>query len=307
MIAASPPLEGAFRDHRRVLWGLCYRMTGCAADADDIVQETFARAIERPPARTDIPWRPWLVRVAMNLARDQLRRRRRRGYTGPWLPSPVEPSAYELSADDGVSTAGRYDLLESVSFAFLLALEALTPQQRAVLLLRDVFDYSVRETAQALAITEANVKTTSYRARRRMRAYDSARPPSLADRDQPTLQALHALMQHLLARDVEGFTALLADEVQGLSDGGGEFHAARVPLIGPARIARFYFTLLRKRGAPTRVQLRTFNGLPAIVADMPRHPGDPPRSVMRIELDDRGLIVAIHSILATRKLTGVQP
>src|ERR1041384_2357863 len=75
---------------RRLLWGLCYRMTGNAADADDLVQETFVRALKNPPARTDEPWRPWLVRVAINLGRDLLRRRRRQAYEGIWLPSPIE-------------------------------------------------------------------------------------------------------------------------------------------------------------------------------------------------------------------------
>ena len=139
------------------------------------------RALERPPARTDEPWRPWLVRVAMNLARDLLRRRRRSPYRGTWLPSPIEtgaddaPPAYEIPAESGSPTEGRYELLESVSFAFLLALEALTPSQRAVLLLRDVFDYSVRETADALGMSEANVKVTHHRARRAMAAYDRDR------------------------------------------------------------------------------------------------------------------------------------
>src|SRR5262245_37766111 len=112
--------------HRSFLWGLSYRLTGSAADADDIVQETFVRALARPPARTDAPWRPWLVRVALNLGRDLLRRRRRRRYEGPWLPSPVEtdsaPPSFEPAAEG--TPASRYDLLESLSFAFLLALEA---------------------------------------------------------------------------------------------------------------------------------------------------------------------------------------
>ena len=165
-----------FADERRFVWALCYRMTGSAADADDLVQETFLRAIERPPARTDKPWRPWLVRVAMNLARDVLRRRRRFAQRQPWLPSPIEtgdesaPPAYELPPESGSPTEGRYELLESVSFAFLLALEALTPGQRAVLLLRDVFDYCVRETADALGMNEPAVKTTHHRARRAMAA-----------------------------------------------------------------------------------------------------------------------------------------
>src|SRR5262249_9548708 len=122
------------------LWGLCYRMTGNASDAEDIVQETFVRVLERPPRRTDDPLRPWLVKVAMNLSRDLLRRRRR-WYKGPWLPSPVptppdeSPASYEppvsraqpevyatqaevcaTSPED--SPMARYDMLESVSFAF---------------------------------------------------------------------------------------------------------------------------------------------------------------------------------------------
>src|SRR5262245_64359890 len=109
----------ALEPHRRHLWGLCYRMTGNAADADELVQETFIRAMEHPPARTDEPWRPWLVRVAVNLGRDLLRCRKRRPYTGPWLPSPIEtgdeasPSSSAIS-DGQNSPEVRYDLLESV-------------------------------------------------------------------------------------------------------------------------------------------------------------------------------------------------
>src|SRR3982751_5244373 len=94
----------AYETERRMLWGLCYRMTGNAADAEALVQETFARALEHPPGRMEQPLRPWLVRVAMNLSRDYLRRRKRRGYTGEWLPSPVptddpeSPASYEPPA-----------------------------------------------------------------------------------------------------------------------------------------------------------------------------------------------------------------
>ena len=134
-----------FDEHKRFLWGMCYRMTGSAADADDLVQDTFVRALEKPPSDMDAPLRPWLIKVAMNLSRDQLRRRRRREYFGPWLPSPVFTEGDDAFPVDHTpvseSTAvTRYDLMESVSMAFLLALEALTPAQRAVLLLRDVFD-----------------------------------------------------------------------------------------------------------------------------------------------------------------------
>ena len=107
----------------------------------------------------------------MNLARDALRRRKRRLYVGPWLPSPVETGDLEdPGAEPALGTDARYDLRESASYAFLVALEALTAQQRAVLLLRDVLDYSVRETAQAPALSGGpNVKTTHHRARHAMK------------------------------------------------------------------------------------------------------------------------------------------
>lgn len=317
-------LDEAFRDHQRLLWGLCYRMTGCAADADDLVQETFQRALERPPRDLDRPWRPWLLRVAMNLGRDRLRQRRRRAYTGPWLPSPIEPPAYEVALEDGAaSTEGRYDLLESVSFAFLLALEQLTPQKRAVLLLCDVFDYAARETAEALGMTEANVRTTLHRARKQMAAYDrsvqaTARPAQAGapvgseggargDAATETRRMLAQLFDTLATGDVEALERLLADEARALSDGGGEFLAALNPIKGPARIARFLLGITRMR-FPARLEIRTFNGLPAIVGEFD---DSPPRMaarfVMRIDLASDGRIREIHQVLATRKLTAVAP
>src|SRR6185295_7860981 len=147
-----------FDEHKRFLWGMCYRMTGSAADAEDIVQDTFVKAMENPPADMESSIRPWLVKVAMNLSRDQLRRRRRREYVGPWLPSPVPTDGESRSQLDHqsateASPGTHYDLMESVTMAFLLALEALTPAQRAVLLLRDVFDFSTTETAEALEMS----------------------------------------------------------------------------------------------------------------------------------------------------------
>ena len=123
-------LEQVFNENQKFLWGLCYRMTGSAADADDVLQETFVRLMQKPPANTDEPLRPWLVRVAVNLSRDVLRRRRRQAYTGPWLPAPFETenNDYVLAmlddaaADDSRNPSARYEMLESVSFAFLLVL-----------------------------------------------------------------------------------------------------------------------------------------------------------------------------------------
>jgi RNA polymerase sigma-70 factor (ECF subfamily) len=309
-------VESIFTDHKQFVWGLCYRLTGSAADADDLVQDTFVRAMERPPARTNEPWRPWLVRVAMNLGRDALRRRRRRSYIGPWLPSPIEtsdatdeasPPSYEIVAEGGLSTEGRYDLIESVSFAFLLALEALTPQQRAVLLLRDVFDYSVRETAAALGITEPNVKTVHHRARRRMRSYDQDRCIPTRELQARNRQALERFMMGLASQDIGALEALLREDVTTHNDGGGEFLAARVPILGRDRVLRFYLNLSQGRLADVQAEMRLINGLPAYVISLANsHEKEAPRFVIRCDTSPDGRITAVHSVLATRKLTAVR-
>ena len=307
MTAYAETLE----NDRRLLWGLCYRMTGNAADADDLVQETFVRALERPPRRTDEPLRPWLVRVAMNLSRDLLRRRRRRDYTGPWLPSPVPTDeeslpSFEPVAPSEASPAARYDLLESVSFAFLLALEALTPQQRAVLLLRDVFDYSTAETAQALDMTEASVKVTLLRARRRMKDYDRQRADFSPDRREATRRALEQFLLYLNSRDAAGLEQLLAADVVTVSDGGGEVQAAMQPIRGRDKLLRLIAALNAKlRGTP-RVVWKELNGLPAVIfEDVDSTATRATRYTVQIELDDAGRIRRLDSVLAPSKLTAV--
>ena len=304
-------LEQAFAEERRFLWSLSYRMTGNAADADEIVQDTFVRAIERPPRRADQPLRPWLLKVAVNLSRDLLRRRRRREYVGPWLPSPIDsdaeaPPSHEPALEDGRTLEDRYDLLESVSFAFLLAIERLTPTQRAVLILRDVFDYSVQEAADALDLSEANIKTTHHRARAAMAANDSSRRPRTPAVQQETRGVLTRFLQCLEENDVAGVEALLADDVRTLTDGGGEFRAALRPIVGRDKVARFYLSIAQiGRGIHARVL--TLNGLPAVLFDIdivPDHVAS--RTVLQVELNADGKIGRIYVISATRKLTALQ-
>ena len=312
MTSTTFAIEDVFAAHERFLWGLCYRMTGNAADAHDLVQETFVRVLKSPPARTDEPWRPWLVRVAINLSRDLLRQRKRQAYEGVWLPSPIEtePPAFDPPDESG-NPATRYDLLESVSYAFLLALEALTPTQRAVLLLRDVFDYSVSETAQALAMSEANVKTTLHRARKAIAAYDRARRPLTSSLQEQVQQTLQKFLGYLRNHDVAGAEALLAENVRHTSDGGGEFHAARVPIVGREKVLLFNARLLQIADAnklDVRSEWRWLNGLPALVFEIPNiASGFAPRTVLLCQLDAEGRITQLHSVLASRKLTAVQP
>jgi RNA polymerase sigma-70 factor (ECF subfamily) len=302
-----------FESDRRLLWGLCYRMTGNAADADDLVQETFVRAIERPPRRTDEPLRPWLVRVAMNLSRDLLRRRRRRSYVGEWLPSPVPtegeegPASYEPPAPGEDSPASRYDLMESVSFAFLLALEALTPSQRAVLLLRDVLDYSTAEAAEALDITEASAKVLLLRARRRMQEYDKNRAAFSPARREATRRALEQFLLCLKTRDTQGLERLLTEDVASVSDGGGEVRAALREIVGRDKVLRLIAAITAKTEGSPVASFRVLNGLPAVLFDRVRSTATrATRYTLHVEVDDSGRIRRLDSVLAPSKLTAIK-
>lgn len=305
--------DAAFRAYERLLWGLSYRLTGSAADADDIVQETFVRALAHPPPDTDERWRPWLVRIAVNIGLDVLRRRKRSAYIGSWLPSPIETGPEGAAAspqaisNTHASVEGRYELLESVSFAFLLALEALPPQGRAVLLLRDVFDYSVRETATALGLSEANVRVLHHRARQKMRRYDGERCRPTASSQGHTQRVLDEFMRCLLAQDVRGIEALLVDAARVVTDAGGEYSALRTPLVGRSRVAQFFLRVAQRRLPSGRFRPCLINGLPALLfAFSPPHPKGAPRALLRCDINADGHIKEFQAILASRKLTAVR-
>jgi RNA polymerase sigma-70 factor (ECF subfamily) len=297
--------DAVYRENARFIWGLCYRMTASAADADDLVQETFARALASPPPDTTQPWRPWLVRVAVNLARDRLRARKRAPYTGPWLPAPIMTETGETTADEA-SPEQRYGMLESVTFAFLTACEALTPRQRAVLLLRDVLDYSVDETARALDLTETNVKTTHHRARAAMNAYDAARSRPTRSLQDKTRASLERLAFALSTGDLAAVEAALAPSAETITDAGGDYLAALRHVTGASRVARFYMGLMKKVGAPARVVVRELNGLPALVIEVDDAPDRyAPKLVVRCDVREDGRIERVHAILAKAKLIAV--
>ena len=301
--------ERAFVDHERLLWAILYRMTGSAADAEDLVQETFVRALERPPADANRPVKPWLVTVAMNLARDHLRKRKRRAYVGQWLPAPVEDElpAYELVLGDGVTTEGRYDLIESVSLAFLVALEALTPKQRAVLILRDVFDYSVAETCGVLEMSESNVKTTLHRARRAMADYDEHRMRDLDAKNESVRSALESFLTALAAGDSRALESVLCEDVVEMSDSAGEFVAARNAIVGAKNVTRFFLGIAPSDPRSYSVRMVAVNGRPACVVEFPGA-GErrARRFVMAVDVDRRGRIRRIWNVLASAKLAHVR-
>lgn len=295
--------------HRGAVWGLGYRMLGTPADADDLVQDTWLRALERPPRDVSRDLRPWLITVAANLARDRLRARKRRAYVGPWLPGPVLDvegileREHPTGDDDERSPAGRISRRESLRFAFLVALEALTPLQRAVLILRDVFDLDTEETAQALGTSTGNVKTTLHRARRALAPYDEevAHPSEAV-----ATAVLVEWLGKLAAGDVAGMVALMRDDVRAVSDGGGEVLAARKVVVGAEAVARLYLGLLQKHGQGTEPRLAQVNGEPALVVTHPHAPpGVAGLFVLRLDIDDEGRVRAVSSVLAPQKVRGL--
>jgi len=296
-------IAAAFSDHHGYLWGLSYRMTGVAADADEVVSETFARALARAPS-TDRPLKPWLTRVAVNLSQDRLRRRRRRRYHGPWLPSPVSVEAL-MVPEAAPSPEARVGVAESLSYAFLVALEALTPRQRAVLLLRDVFELSVAEAASVLEMGASNVKVTLHRARKALAAADPGRVYR-EDTPERAMAALGRLLQCMAAGDIEGARDAFSEDAVVLTDGGGEYSAAGVPVVGLERIMKFFQSLMARTGPDMTMALRELNGVTVVIgAHTPTHPTQAPRWVNLVDVDEAGRVRRFYSVMASGKLTGI--
>jgi RNA polymerase sigma-70 factor (ECF subfamily) len=288
-------LEGC----RHKLWWLCYRMTGVAADADELVQDTFLRALEAPPQDSSRELLPWLFRVAANASTDLLRKRAVRGYQGDWLPSPIE---LESLVDEGLSPSARYGQRESLSYAFLIALEALSPAQRAVLLLRDVFDYSVRETAEALSLSEANVKTQHHRARASLEQYERDRRVPDPAREGLARAAMLRLLALSALGDVATLARFLAEDVMAVNDANGEFHAIGRPAYTPLRVARFFVRFSPKTRV-LRAHAGMFNGLAGVATELsPFIPGGGRITVNLFDVDPSGAITRYYGVLATRKL-----
>lgn len=236
------------------LLGLAYRMLGELDGAEDVVQEAFLRWHQQDQTRIESP-EAWLVTVASRLALDRLRRATadRARYVGPWLPEPVVTGDTLAPPPDH-----RTELASDLSVALLLLLETLAPEERAAFLLREVFDTSYDVVARILERSPASVRQMVHRARVRVRE-GKARTPSAASQH----QLLNGFLAALHTDDEQTLLALLSPEVTLTSDGGGRARAARRPVLGADRVARFLRGVHRK--APlTQTRLpTTLNGHPS--------------------------------------------
>jgi len=250
-----------FERLRGRLFGIAYRMLGTATDAEEIVQDAWLRwqGADRSTVRDPAAY---LAKVVTNLSMKQLTsaRVRRETYVGEWLPEPVLTGRAEFDALGPLEVVAER---ESVSFALLLLLERLTPAERAAYVLREAFAYSHREVAELIGTTEANARQLASRAGRRLAAGPR--------RDQPVDRAgWRKLVERFLAAarlgEIEELERLLAADVVSTADGGGKVVAARNPVAGRDRVARYLIGTLQRFGAGIEPHLAEANGRPALVA-----------------------------------------
>jgi RNA polymerase sigma-70 factor, ECF subfamily len=273
-----------FVAHRNLLFTVAYEMLGSAADAEDVLQETWLRWTGVDLASVREP-RAYLVQIATRQALTRLRtlRRRKESYVGPWLPEPL------LTAPD---VADDVELAESVSMAMLLVLETLTPTERAVFVLREVFQLEYDEISAAVDKNVAAVRQIAHRAR----AHVAARRPREVVSPAQSRQVLTAFQRAVETGDLQGLLDMLAPDVVMLADGGGVVQAVKVPIRGAERVAK----LLSRIPASASLQLAQVNGSPALIL----HLENKLDAVLTVHVEN-GLITGLYAVRNPAKLSGV--
>ncbi|MFF3513189.1 RNA polymerase sigma-70 factor [Streptomyces sp. NPDC002573] len=281
----TDPATEAFVAHRNLLFTVAYEMLGSAADVEDVLQETWLRwaGVDLGTVRDQ---RAYLVRIATRQALSRLRTlgRRKESYVGPWLPAPL------LTAPD---VAEDVELADSVSMAMLLVLETLSPVERAVFVLREVFDLGYDEIAEAVDKSPAAVRQIAHRAR----AHVAARRPRGVVSPAETRHALDAFQRAATTGDLQGLLDILAPDVVFLGDGGGIKQAFPQPVVGADKVARLLAAGLN-RATTAALRPAQVNGYPALVL---RLDGEID-TVVAVRIDD-GLITGLYAVRNPEKLS----
>ena len=283
------PATEAFVDHRNLLFTVAYEMLGSAADAEDVLQETWLRwaGVDLDTVRDR---RAYLVRITTRQALGRLRTlgRRKESYVGPWLPEPL------LTAPD---VAEDVELANSVSMAMLLVLETLTPTERAVFVLREVFDVAYEEVAEAVGKSPAAVRQIAHRAREHV----AARRPREVVSPAQTRAALGAFQHAVQTGDLQGLLDILAPDVVFLGDGGGGVQAVPRPVVGADRVARLLAVGLGQIPATASLQTAQVNGCPALIL---RLDGEV-NAVIAVRIDG-GLVTGLYAVRNPEKLSHLE-
>lgn len=292
------PNEEIFQDYRPELFGIAYRMLGSASEAEDVLQDAYLRHVTSSPGELRSP-RAYFRTIVTRLCLDRLKAARttREQYIGPWLPEPL------LTVDD-TDILQAAEMHESITMAFLVLLERLTPQERAVFLLHDVFDYEHAEIAQILGLSVANSRQILRRAKERI-AEGRARFHPSPRHQREMVERFSAAVQ---TGDLEPLTGMLAREVAFTSDGGGKAAAARKPLLGIPAVMRMLRSIWlnaqefeRESSGSARGVIVDVNGEPALLAWV----GDRLETVFLFGINE-GKIESIWAIRNPDKLAYIQ-
>lgn len=292
----QPDPTDEFTAHRALLFSIAYEILGSVADAEDVLQDSYLRWRSVNHTSVDNA-RAYLAQIVTRQALGVLRSavRRREQYVGPWLPEPLVTDVVGNAPDgiDHVLTG------EAVTTAMLLVLEALTPTQRAVFVLREVFGFDYAEIAAAVGKSEAAVRQLNQRARNSVRARRHTAVATPAEARPVAERCLTAAA----SGDVQGLMDLLAPDVVFLADGGGVVNAVRRPVVGPDKVAKLLLGLLAKgaRMGELDVRIGTYNGMPsfAVLID-----GELDQ-VTSVEIRG-GVVTAIYCVRNPVKLTAVR-
>jgi RNA polymerase sigma-70 factor (ECF subfamily) len=280
--------ESVFIEHRALLFGIAYRVLGSVTEAEDVVQDAFVKWQRVVDGRVKSP-RAYLSATVTRLAIDALRsaRVKREVYVGPWLPEPL------LTTDD---IGADMELADSLSTAFLVVLERLTPAERAAFVLREVFDYPYGEIAEILEKSEAACRQLVHRAK----AAVAAQRPRFSASPQQQALLTQRFVQACGGGDLAALLDVLTDDVVVISDGGDQARAAKRPVSGRDKVARFLLGILGNAPDDMTVELQPVNATPGILLRAGGHP------FAVITLDCRpDAIAGVHIVANPDKLAHV--
>jgi RNA polymerase sigma-70 factor (TIGR02957 family) len=280
-----PDATDTFVSHRNLLFTIAYEMLGSAADAEDVLQETWLKWAGVDQSVVENP-RAYLVRIVTRQALGRLRTlgRRKESYVGPWLPEPL------LTTHD---VAEDVELADSVSMAMMLVLETLTPTERAVFVLREVFDLNYDEIASAVDKSPAAVRQIAHRAR----SHVAARRPREVVTQAESREVLAAFQHATETGDLQALLNLLAPDVVFLGDGGGVKQAVTRPVVGASKVARMLLGGLTK-AAGWVMEPAQVNGYPALIF---KFDGELD-TVVALRIDN-GLISGLYAVRNPEKLS----
>ncbi|MGW5283122.1 RNA polymerase sigma-70 factor [Streptomyces collinus] len=291
---SAHPDQQVFHEHRRLLFSVAYRLLGSAADAEDAVQDAWIKWSAADRSQVADP-KAYLTRIVSNLALERLRsaRHQRETYVGPWLPEPILTGG---DASEAITDA------ESVSMAMLVVLETLSPLERAVFVLKEVFGFGHAEIAEAVERSEAAVRQAAHRAREHVRA---RRPRFTADPSRQR-EATERFLTAATGGDVNALMDLLSPNVTLWTDGGGKVRQALLPVVGAATVATWFAALgtVAYQGiepADMRAELVEINGGPGMVFSGHERV----IATITFDFDADGRITAIHNVANPDKLQAV--